>query len=431
MILRLLSDALLVIALVGLIASTVYLLLAAVATLRFRASRSRRGAASRNVPSVSILKPVHGAEPRLEECLESFFGQRYPQFEIVFGSRDRGDAALDTINKLTLKYPHVPTKIVIAGRPVYPNAKVSTLEAIIREASFPCLVIADSDARVGLDCLAEVTGPLDDPGVGLVTCLYRGVPTGGLSSRLEALGMSVELASGVLVANMLEGMRFALGPTSAIRADVLDTIGGIGSLGEYCADDYVLGQRVHAAGSTVVLSPYVIDHVAVNRSFRASVAHQLRWNRSTRFSRPWGHVGSVLTFAMPFGVAGFAAAAALGRMSWAVGLACAAVLNRVLQCLIVGWGAVRDPECLKYCWIYPLRDVTGFLVWCGSLCGTGIVWRNERYDLTAGGRLRRREPPAPVPIAAADHEAAGPDPELVEGLRPEPVEGERGRRALG
>jgi Glycosyl transferase family 21 len=243
-------EALLVIAFVGLMSSTVYLLLAAAATIRFRAADPARGAAvavARDAPPVSVLKPVHGDELQLEESLESFFRQRYPAFEIVFGSRHQSDAAWDTINKLTLRYPHVPAKIVIAGDPIYPNAKVSTLEAIIREAAFSYLVIADSDARVGPDCLAEVTRPLHDPGIGLVTCLYRGVPTGGLSSRLEALGMSVEMASGVLVADMLEGMRFALGPTSATRAEVLRTIGGIGSLGDYCADDYLLGQRVHAA----------------------------------------------------------------------------------------------------------------------------------------------------------------------------------------
>jgi ceramide glucosyltransferase len=272
--LRVVSEALLVPALLGLVSSTVYLLLASVATLRFRVANRKRVtvASPRDAPPVSILKPVHGAEPRLEECLESFFRQRYPAFEIIFGSRHRGDPAWDIVNKMKLRYPQVPTKIVITGDPVYPNAKVSTLEAIIRTASFSYLVIADSDACVGPDCLAEVTRPLHDPRVGLVTCLYRGVSAGGLSSRLEALGMSVELTSGVLVADMLEGMRFALGPTSATRTDVLDTIGGIGSLGEYAGDDYVLGQRVFASGRSVVLSPHVIEHVAVNHSFAASVA---------------------------------------------------------------------------------------------------------------------------------------------------------------
>src|SRR5499425_1920948 len=115
----------------------------------------------------------------------------------------------------------------------------------------------------------------------VVTCLYRGVATGGLCSRLEALGMSVEMTSGVLVANMLEGMRFALGPTMATRKDVLDSIGGVQTLGQYCADDYMLGHLAYRMGKQVILSGHVIGHIAMNTSLRASLAHQLRWMRST------------------------------------------------------------------------------------------------------------------------------------------------------
>ena len=388
-------EVLLASALVGLASSTIYSLLAAAATRRFRAigrARSNTSAARRALPPLSVLKPVHGAEPLLEECLESFFQQRYPEFELIFGGRRRDDPAWDIVNKLRAKYPQIKTRIVISGNPNYPNAKVSALETMVGRASFPYLIIADSDARVDPDCLAEIVQPLNDSGVGLVTCLYRGVPIGGLCSRLEALGMSVEMTSGVLVADMLEGMRFALGPTTSTRLDVLETIGGIGSLGDYCADDYVLGQRIHATGKRVVLSEHVIEHVAVNRSFRASMQHQMRWMRSTRFSRPWGHVGTGLTFAMPYGILGCAAAVSLGRVQLAAAMVCCAVANRVLQCLVVGWGAVGDRKSLRYCWLYPARDLVGFFVWCGSFLGTGIVWRDERYDLTAGGRLRRREP---------------------------------------
>src|SRR5207244_2836223 len=139
---------------------------------------------------------------------------------------------------------------------VYPNAKVATLEAMIEAAAHRYLVIADSDTFVAPDCLRDVTAPLDDPWVGLVTCLYRGVPVGGLSSTLEALGMSVEMASGVLVADMVEGMRFALGPTIATRKELLDGVGGIAALGEYCADDYMLGRLIWQSGHRVVLSAH-------------------------------------------------------------------------------------------------------------------------------------------------------------------------------
>jgi ceramide glucosyltransferase len=383
-------GALLVCALLGLVSSTVYLGLVAVAARRFRA-RIKAQSRTANVhpqPSVSVLKPVYGAEPRLSECLESFFRQEYQDFEIVFAARDLDDAAWDVVNALRQKYPGVRTQSIVCGEPVHPNAKVSALEAMVARAAFPYLVIADSDALVPPDCVTRLVRPLVDPAVGLVTCLYRGVPTGGLSTRLEALAMSVEMPSGVLVADMLEGMRFALGPAIATRKDVIQMLGGIGVLGSYCADDYVLGYLVHAAGKAVILSDEVIDHVVVNRSAGDSLQHQMRWMRSTRFSRTWGHIGTGLTFAMPFGVLGLLAAGGNGRWALAVSLAAWGAANRIVQCLLVGWWTLGDAEALTWCWLYPIRDLLGFFIWCGSFLGAHIVWRGERYELMAGGLMR-------------------------------------------
>jgi ceramide glucosyltransferase len=384
------AEALLACSLLGLVSSTVYLALIAVAASRFRARRSARVhlANTRSGPPVSVLKPIYGAEPRLQECLESFFSLQYRDFEIVFAARDLEDPAWDVVNALRRKYPGVRTQTIVCGEPVHPNAKVSALERMVASASFPFLVISDSDARVSPDCLTRLVEPLLDPAVGLVTCLYRGVSTGGLCARLEAQAMSVEMPSGVLVADMLEGMRFALGPAIATRQDVIQMIGGIGVLGSYCADDYVLGHLVHAAGKVVILSDEVIDHVIVNRSVADSLLHQMRWMRSTRFSRTWGHVGTGLTFAMPFGVLGLLAAGADGR--WALGalLVSWAAANRIAQCLLVGWRTLGDDDALMWCWLYPVRDLLGFFIWCGSFLGAHIVWRGERYELMPGGLMR-------------------------------------------
>jgi ceramide glucosyltransferase len=191
---------------------------------------------------------------------------------------------------------------------------------------------------------------------------------------------------------MLEGMRFALGAAIATRQDVLETIGGIGTLGDYCADDYVIGNLVHAAGKVVVLSEEVIDHVAMNPSITDSLQHQMRWMRSTRFSRTWGHVGTGLTFAMPFGALGLVAAGVEGRWTLGLWLIVWAIANRIAQCVIVGWQTLGDREALRWCWLYPVRDLLGFFVWCGSFLGTHVVWRGERYELMPGGLMRSVKP---------------------------------------
>ena len=396
-------EALLVCALIGLVSSSAYLALVVVAAARFRARAGRVSAATTDGvdwPPVSVLKPMHGMEPKLPECLESFFTQQYPNFEIVFGARSADDAAWQVVNRLRAQYPGVKICTVNAGPPRYPNAKVSALETMVEAAAFPYLVIADSDTRVAPDYLTQVMRPLLDPQVGLVTCLYRGVSVGGLWSSLEALGMSVEMTAGVLVADMLEGMRFALGPTMATRKDVLLATGGVRALGEYCADDYVLGRRTHEAGKTVVLSHHVIAHLALNRSLRASLQHHVRWMRSTRFSRPSGHLGTGLTFAMPFGIIGLMAGLAMNRLPLGIGLLGWAVLNRLVLCLVAGWGVVRDRDARGRCWLYPARDLLGFVTWCGSFLGSEIIWRDERYGLGSGGQMR---PIAAPPVRILRH----------------------------
>src|SRR5215467_13642513 len=313
----------------GLVASTVFLFLALEAARRFRREPRQTLPDRTDWPFVSILKPLHGMEPMLERNLESFFRQDYPTFEIVFGARQREDPALQIVEGLRLKYPQVRTSVVLSGEPEYPNAKVFALEKMVSAAGGNYLVITDSDVYVRPDCLKEVVMPLLDPAVGVVTCLYRGVAAGGFWSMLEALGMSVEMTSGVLIANMLEGMRFALGPTMATRKDMLESIGGVRLLGSYCADDYVLGNLAFQSGKQVVLSHHFIDHVAMNTSARSSLAHQIRWMRSTRFSRQAGHAGTGLTYAMPFGLLGLFAGTAV--YNWQLGLCLLtwAFLNRV------------------------------------------------------------------------------------------------------
>jgi ceramide glucosyltransferase len=383
------AIVLFVASIIGLVSSTVYLILVIEAARRFRSSNQTIAVDASELPPVTVLKPLMGLEPHLEENLESFFLQDYPDFELIFGMRDASDPARTVVEALQRKYPHVKTRIVLSGEPEYSNAKVFALERMLEHATALYVVITDSDVRVRRNCLREVVPPLIDPSNGVVTCLYRGVPAGGVWSRLEALGMSVELPSGVLVANMLEGMKFALGPTMATRMDVLQSIGGMAELGQYCADDYVLGNLAHLSGKRVVLSKHIIDHVAMNTSARASLTHQVRWMRSTRFSRKAGHVGTGLTYAMPFGLLGLLSGLIGHNWQIALGLFSWALLNRIWQAINIGWNVIGDRESLKLCWLYPCRDLIGFFVWCASFAGTDIIWRNHRYRLTAGGKMVR------------------------------------------
>ncbi len=381
------------VAAIGTLASTVFLGLVLVAARRNRRRAALALSAAEALPlsafpPVSLLKPVHGAEPRLEENLESFFRQDYPNFEIIFGTRTSADPALQVVDRLRRKYPQVPVRIALSGHPTWPNAKVFSLDKMIAQSSNDYFVISDSDILVAPDFARNVVAPLLEKQNGLVTCLYEGVPADDFWSRLEALGMSVEMPSGVITADMLEGMKFALGAVMAVRRDALDRIGGIVSTSAYYSDDFVLGNLVSSAGYNVVLSHHKVGHVLTTQTLKQTFFAQLRWMQSTRYSRPKGHFGTGLTFATPFGLLALISAGALGAWPLGIGLFAWAYVNRVIQALAVGWGVIHDRRTLAGSLVYPLRDFLGFFLWMGSyLLGSKFVWRGETYRFTPGGSI--------------------------------------------
>jgi len=391
---HILSLALGALAVFGVITSTVYSLMVALGVRRFRRSTAAAKAkfgTSTFLPPVSVLKPVHGDEPDLEQNLSSFFQQDYPEYEILFCARHSDDVGLAAARRVASRFPNVQARILTCGEPPWPNARTFSLEIMRRDAHYPILVTSDSDVRVGPDYLASVVAPLADPNVGMVTCLYRGVTRHGLWPQLEAMGMSIEMTSGVLVAEMLEGMQFALGPSMVMRQSTVEKIGGFEQVAQYYADDFVLGNwTATKAGETVALSSYIVEHHVLNAAFKKSIAHQQGWATSTRFSRPAGHVGEVLTYAVPFGLLGLAVLGAAGHLALGLALLAFTILDRVLHCLLVAGYVVNDRAALRKAWLYPLRDFMGFCFWVRSYFGSRrLRYRGDPYELLPQGRLRR------------------------------------------
>ena len=372
----------------GVVTSSVFSLMVVAGVLRFR--RKRPTDALAFLPPVSVLKAVHGDEPDLEQNLTSFFVQDYPEYEILFCARHDADLGLAAARRVMARYPNVKARILTCGEPPWPNARTFSFEIMRRQALYPILVTSDSDVRVGPGYLASVVEPLSDPKVGMVTCLYRGFARRGLWAQLEAMGMSVEMTSGVLVADMLEGMKFALGPSMTIRQSTIENIGGLKKVAEYYADDFVLGNWTAKAGERVELATYVVEHHVLNASFRGTIAHQQDWATSTRFSRPLGHLGEVLTYAVPYGLLGLAAMGASGHFAWGVLLLAITLMNRVLLSALVAGFVVDDKVALRKAWLYPLRDLMGFCFWIGSFIGSSrLRYRGDPYELLPHGRLRR------------------------------------------
>jgi len=360
--------------------SLVYCVLIVVATRRFlHAALPVPGVQ----PPVTVLKPLCGYDEGLEDNLRSFFVLDYPEYEIIFGVHRESDSALPVAQRIIAEFAgRVKARVAVTGESPVPNAKAFSLNRMVREASHDVLVMCDSDVRVEPSLLSSLAAEFQDSGVGLITCPYRAVPGKSVWSRLEAIGMNTELLGGVLVARMIEGMRFALGCTVAVRRSVLDGMGGFGYLQEFLAEDFVIGQRAAELGHRVLLSSCVIEHRIGSQGMMHNLGHRLRWARSTRRSRPAGYWGQIFTYPLPWALL----LIAIYPEAWPV-----AVLTFMLRgaaALSTARYVLHDPVTQKQWWLLPLQDILGFLVWISGFVGDTIVWRDRKCTVLRDGRLQ-------------------------------------------
>jgi ceramide glucosyltransferase len=348
------------------------------------------GEAGSKPPSVSILKPLKGVDPEIYESLRSHCLLDYPDYEIIFGVGEADDPAVQTVRRLQREFPQRKIQLVVCSQNLGTNPKVSNLVQMLRVANCDCLIVNDSDIRVQPDYLQRVIAPLADPAVGMVTCLYRGICSPTLGSRLESLGISTDFAAGVLVARSLEGgVRFGLGSTLAFRRVDLQAVGGFEVLADYLADDYELGKRISALGRTVVLSQVVVDTFLPPYDFTGFFRHQLRWARAIRDSRPAGYFGLLFTFGLPWAL--MTVLAAWGA-TWAWGLLGAVLVLRLAVALAVGKSVLGDRQLVQLLWLVPLRDGIAAFGWIASFASNTIAWRGESFVLKDGKLVRINTP---------------------------------------
>lgn len=328
---------------------------------------------------VSILKPLAGLDADLESNLRTFFEQDYPSFEILFAVREPDDPAVPVVERLRQAYPNVSSRLLITGEPPYPNAKVFSLDRMLHASAHDLVVMSDSDIRVTPTLLQTIAAEFQDPKLGVATCPYRAVAGKSFWSRLEAIGMNTDFLAGILVARMLEGMRFAVGPTIAARRHALESIGGFDRLKDYLAEDFAMGKFAAEAGHGVSLSSYVIEHhIGTSSDFRHNAAHRIRWTRSTRRSRPAGYLGQLFTMPVPLAVL----VTIWNPLWWPVLPVTLAIRG------VAAWTVAELVLHARFNWLLlPLEDIAGFCFWIAGFFGNTITWRGRRYRLESDGRF--------------------------------------------
>jgi ceramide glucosyltransferase len=354
-------------------------------------------------PPVSVLKPLQGDDGHLYENLRSFCRQIYPKYQLLFGVQDSDDPAVSVVNRLIREFPDLDMALVVGGPLIGTNLKVCNLANLFQKAKHGIHVVADSDMRVTPEYLSTVVAPLEEPTVGLVTCLYKGVAPAGVWSTLGAMFINEWFVPSALAGTRLEPLRHAFGATMAFRRDSLVSLGGFEAVADYLADDYMLGWFLSCRGLRVVLSPYIVENVVVEKGFRGLFFHELRWARTVRGLRPAHYFFSGITHGIPLALlyfvkVGFTSLAPVVLLLH-LGLRCG---GRVILYRKLG---LRVPRAST--WLVPIRDVLSCVLWALSFLGRSVQWNGHHLQIHTDGKLlwaahdRTSPPSSTVPTEAA------------------------------
>ncbi|WP_409333811.1 bacteriohopanetetrol glucosamine biosynthesis glycosyltransferase HpnI [Burkholderia sp. Bp8963] len=363
----------------------VYTLIAACLVSRFFA---RDTIVPERFPAITIVKPLHGDEWHLEEHLASFFEHDYPgPVQYLFGVHDAKDVALTAVDALRARYPDAHVTIVADARLYGPNRKIGNLVNMLEQAEHDVLCFADSDVRIGPDTLRQIVGALQQPGVGLVTCVYRGMCAPGFWPRAAAASTNYLFLPGVVTGLAAGLARPCFGQTIAITRATLDEIGGLAQFAHHLAEDHALGEAVRGIGASVAIPPTLVGHACVETTFRELFLHELRWSRTIRAADRLGHLGSALMHPLPFALL---AALASGGAPHAWGLAGMALLAR----FALKWQtdrAIAQPFADRA--VLPLSDLVQFAVFVASFFSSHVIWRGTRFRVDRHGLLSKAGEP--------------------------------------
>jgi ceramide glucosyltransferase len=348
-------------------------------------------------PPVTVLKPLHGHEQLLEAALETLCLQDYPDFQIVFGVQNAADPAVEVVRRIQVRFPHLDVALVVDPSSHGPNPKVGNLINMVPAARHDVLVIADSDVHARPDYLSQLVAALQQPGTGLVTTLYAGLPVSPatLPSRLGATQITHGFLPGAVLARAM-GRQDCLGATMCLQRQVLDRIGGLRALVDHLADDAVLGRRIVALGLHVAFAQTVPLTTVPESRLATLFRHELRWARTIRSLEPVGFAASILQYPLAWGLLTIALAAGA---PWSIGLFVAVWILRgraaigVDRALTPLWAkepsARLDEAALAFScpvWLLPVRDILSIVVMLASYGGRHVMWR--------GHGLRADTPPS-------------------------------------
>jgi ceramide glucosyltransferase len=319
---------------------------------------------------------LKGIDDELEENLASFCRQDYPAWQVVLGTADPADPALEVARRVRDRFPRLDLEIVAGAAEFGRNPKVTNLAAMGERARHAHWLIADSNVRVGPGYLRAMAAELARPGVGLVTSPFCGEGERRLGALFENLHLGTWIPAGMCAVQLLTGSACVVGKSMLFRRADLERAGGLEGVRDVLAEDYVIGRRIEALGMKTATSPLVVRTVNASWPLRRFAARHLRWGQIRRRLTPLGFLAEALLYPTPW-------ALALALAGWpALGLSMVAV--KVLSDgLVARHVSGRFPAPWKLA-LVPVKDLLIAALWPVALFKRTLSWRGNRLRIGPG-----------------------------------------------
>ena len=356
--------------------ATAYHIAAQLSLWRLLSRRPARAAGP--LPSVSLLRPLVSGTPGLEENLAALCDLGVP---VVAGVEPNDRGIEDAVRRVRERAGSGSLTVVAAEGPAGANRKISKLIAMLPRAHGEIIVLTDGDIVVPPGYLEAVLVPFAEPAVGMVTCPYRSVGGSSITTRIDVILTNAGFLPSLALAERLEGVRFGLGATIAIRREVLDAIGGLEPLLDLLADDWALADRTRRAGHRIVLAPLLLDHRVGAERWRAVWRRHLRWARAARAVRPAGFAGMILTHGGLPALGLAAAGGGLAATSWLAAYT-------LVRCAGAAANARRTGLTPGDLLLLPVADAIALALYVSGLFARSVSWGGTRLQVRPDGTVR-------------------------------------------
>jgi ceramide glucosyltransferase len=327
------------------------------------------------LPPVTVLRPICGLEPFLEETLTTTFQADYPRFELIFCAADPADPAIALVERLIARHPGVAARILTGDDKVSGNPKLNNLVKGWKAARHDHILMSDSNVLLPPDCLRRCMAEFT-PQTGLVSSPPIGIRPDGFWGRVECAFLNTFQARWQMAAQAM-GHGYAQGKMLFWDRRVLDAAGGIAVLGREMAEDVASTKVVRAAGKVVRLPGRFFEQPIGRRPGPAVWGRQVRWAKVRRLGFPLLFLPEIL------------AGAALPTLAMLALLATGAPLWTLPAYLILWYGAEyglalagnwpRSPQDIV-AWI--ARDALLPVLWLAAWRGNSFEWRGNAMSAT-------------------------------------------------